>query len=75
MIMGGGAVKQLVLLLISITTPPSPTPNSLTRSDRIEPMGEALAMIDFARAQVGVGLGAWAGGLRGLGVGLEDRGV
>lgn len=25
---------------------------SLTRSDKIEPLGEALAIIDFARAQV-----------------------
>lgn len=28
---------------------------SLTRSDKIEPLGEGLAVIDFARAQVGVG--------------------
>lgn len=26
---------------------------SLTRADRLEPLGEALAVIDFARAEVG----------------------
>lgn len=35
---------------------------SLTRSDRIEPMGEALAVIEFARAQVGANCVCVCGG-------------
>lgn len=44
------AAKQLAL---DIASGARPRMNSLTRTDKLEPFGEAAAIIDFARAEVG----------------------